>query len=106
GGRQCRDHGRARRERRLAGAPLPRPGPHRRAPGRIPRTSALKPRVSMIAFVFPGQGAQKVGMGRSLAEAFPICRDTFAEADAALGEALSELCFEVFFDGLAITENT
>jgi len=39
----------------------------------------------MIAFVFPGQGAQQVGMGRSLAEQFEICRDTFAEADAALG---------------------
>ena len=55
----------------------------------------LAPRTSrMIAFVFPGQGAQKVGMGRSLAEAFPVCRDTFAEADAALGEPLSALCFD------------
>ena len=60
----------------------------------------------MIAFVFPGQGAQKVGMGRSLAEAFPICRDTFAEADAALGEPLSELCFEGPDERLMLTENT
>jgi [acyl-carrier-protein] S-malonyltransferase len=60
----------------------------------------------MIAFVFPGQGAQKVGMGRSLAEAFPICRETFAEADAALGEALSELCFEGPDERLMLTENT
>jgi [acyl-carrier-protein] S-malonyltransferase len=60
----------------------------------------------MIAFVFPGQGAQKVGMGRSLAEAFPICRDTFAEADAALGEPLSTLCFEGPDDRLMLTENT
>ena len=48
----------------------------------------------MIAFVFPGQGAQKVGMGKALAEKFPVCRDTFAEADAALGESLSGLCFD------------
>jgi [acyl-carrier-protein] S-malonyltransferase len=60
----------------------------------------------MIAFVFPGQGAQKVGMGRTLADAFPICRDTFAEADAALGEPLSALCFEGPEDRLLLTENT
>jgi len=60
----------------------------------------------MIAFVFPGQGAQKVGMGRSLAAAFSVCRDTFAEADAALGEALSTLCFEGPDDRLMLTENT
>jgi [acyl-carrier-protein] S-malonyltransferase len=60
----------------------------------------------MIAFVFPGQGAQKVGMGRALADAFPICRDTFAEADAALGEPLSTLCFEGPADRLMLTENT
>lgn len=60
----------------------------------------------MIAFVFPGQGAQKVGMGRALAEAFPICRDTFEEADRALGEPLSALCFDGPEDRLLLTENT
>jgi [acyl-carrier-protein] S-malonyltransferase len=60
----------------------------------------------MIAFVFPGQGAQKVGMGKALADAFPICRDTFAEADAALGEPLSRLCFDGPDDRLMLTENT
>jgi [acyl-carrier-protein] S-malonyltransferase len=60
----------------------------------------------MIALVFPGQGAQKVGMGRSLADAFPICRETFAEADAALGEPLSTLCFEGPAERLMLTENT
>jgi [acyl-carrier-protein] S-malonyltransferase len=60
----------------------------------------------MIAFVFPGQGAQKVGMGKSLAENFPVCRDAFAEADAALGESLSTLCFEGPDEKLLLTENT
>ncbi len=60
----------------------------------------------MIAFVFPGQGAQQVGMGRSLAEQFEICRETFAEADAALGESLSTLCFEGPAERLQLTENT
>src|SRR5918993_4760309 len=60
----------------------------------------------MIAFVFPGQGAQKVGMGQSLAEQFPLCRETFAEADAALGESLSALCFGGPEDRLMLTEHT
>jgi len=60
----------------------------------------------MIAFVFPGQGAQKVGMGKALADQFPICRDTFDEADAALGESLSGLCFGGPEDRLVLTENT
>jgi [acyl-carrier-protein] S-malonyltransferase len=60
----------------------------------------------MIAFVFPGQGAQKVGMGQALAERFPICRETFDEADRALGESLSALCFSGPEDRLLLTENT
>jgi len=60
----------------------------------------------MIAFVFPGQGAQKVGMGKALADAFPICRQTFDEADAALGESLSGLCFDGPESQLLLTENT
>ncbi|MFN7914635.1 MAG: ACP S-malonyltransferase [Vicinamibacterales bacterium] len=60
----------------------------------------------MIAFIFPGQGSQKVGMGKALADAFPICRQTFEEADAALGEPLSRLCFEGPEDQLTLTENT
>jgi len=60
----------------------------------------------MIAFVFPGQGAQKVGMGKALADAYPICRQTFDEADAALDESLSTLCFDGPDDKLTLTENT
>jgi [acyl-carrier-protein] S-malonyltransferase len=59
----------------------------------------------MIAFVFPGQGAQKVGMGKSLAAQFPVCRQAFEEADAALGESLSALCFEGPEERLLLTEN-
>ena len=45
-------------------------------------------------------------MGKALAEAFPVCRETFDEADAAMGEALSQLCFEGPEDRLDLTENT
>lgn len=59
-----------------------------------------------IAFLFPGQGSQSVGMGRDLAERFPIAADTFAEADEACGFALSRLCFEGPDADLKLTENT
>ncbi len=60
----------------------------------------------MIAFVFPGQGAQQVGMGRALAERFSECRETFEQADAALGMSISRLCFEGPADQLMLTEYT
>ena len=50
--------------------------------------------MSTLAFLFPGQGSQAVGMGKNLAAHHPIARQTFEEADAALGMKLSQLCFE------------
>src|SRR5438105_8175698 len=59
-----------------------------------------------IAFLFPGQGSQTVGMGKDLFERFPVARQTFEEADQALGKKLSQLCFEGPEDQLRLTENT
>ncbi len=58
------------------------------------------------AFLFPGQGSQYAGMGKSLADRFGIAREAFQEADGALGSALSRLCFEGPADLLQLTENT
>jgi [acyl-carrier-protein] S-malonyltransferase len=58
------------------------------------------------AFLFPGQGSQYAGMGRSLAESYPVARQAFGEADAALGFSLSKLCFEGPDEALRLTENT
>lgn len=58
-----------------------------------------------IAFVFPGQGSQQVGMGRELAEAFPAAREAHEEVDTALGQALSRLMWEGPEDELTLTEN-
>lgn len=57
------------------------------------------------AFVFPGQGSQAVGMGKALAEAFPVARDVFGEVDEALKQNLSRLMFEGPEDQLTLTEN-
>jgi [acyl-carrier-protein] S-malonyltransferase len=59
-----------------------------------------------IAFLFPGQGSQAVGMGRDLNERFPVAAETFAEADQALGFPISKLCFEGPEEDLRLTENT
>jgi [acyl-carrier-protein] S-malonyltransferase len=57
------------------------------------------------AFVFPGQGSQAVGMGRALAEAFPVARETFEEVDDALGQKLGRLMAEGPESDLTLTEN-
>jgi acyl transferase domain-containing protein len=62
--------------------------------------------MATTAFLFPGQGSQFAGMGKSLAEQYPAARAVFAEADEALGFSLSRLCFEGPEEDLKKTENT
>lgn len=61
---------------------------------------------SATAFLFPGQGSQSVGMGKDLAAMYPVARETFDEADEALGYKISQLCFEGPEDRLKLTEIT
>jgi [acyl-carrier-protein] S-malonyltransferase len=61
---------------------------------------------SSIALLFPGQGSQAVGMGKDLAEKYPVARRTFEEADDALGYKISQLCFEGPEEQLRLTEMT
>lgn len=62
--------------------------------------------MSETAFIFPGQGSQYVGMGQELAENFKVARETFEEADDALGFSLSGLCFNGPEEELKLTSNT
>ena len=66
----------------------------------------MKLNMQNTAFVFPGQGSQKVGMGKELAEQFPVAKQTFEEADAILGFAISKLMWEGSEDELNETVNT
>jgi [acyl-carrier-protein] S-malonyltransferase len=59
-----------------------------------------------IAFLFPGQGSQAVGMGKDLSDKYPVAKQTFDEADEALGYKLSTVCFEGPEDQLRLTEIT
>jgi [acyl-carrier-protein] S-malonyltransferase len=61
--------------------------------------------MTRLAFIFPGQGSQSVGMGKELADAFPAARAVFDEVDAALGEKLSKLIWEGPLEELTLTAN-
>ncbi len=69
-------------------------------------TSSLLMDGQTVAFLFPGQGSQAAGMGKELAEKYPIARQTFDEADQTLGYKLSQLCFEGPEEQLRLTEIT
>ncbi len=62
--------------------------------------------MTQLAFIFPGQGSQKVGMGAELAKTYPVASKVFDEADAFLGRSISNLCFEGPETELKQTENT
>src|SRR5579859_6766469 len=59
-----------------------------------------------IAFLFPGQGSQAVGMGKELADKYPVARQVFDEANSALGYSLTQLCSEGPEEKLKLTEIT
>jgi len=62
--------------------------------------------MTKIAYIFPGQGSQAVGMGKDLFDNFAVSREVFEEADDALGFSLSEMCFAGTAEDLALTANT
>ena len=62
--------------------------------------------IMTLAYIFPGQGSQHPGMGKNLAENFPVAQRIFEEADEALNFAISELCFHGSAEDLQLTENT
>ena len=62
--------------------------------------------MSKIAFLFPGQGSQTVGMGRELCETYPVAREIFTAADTILGRSISELCFHGSAESLQDTRNS
>ncbi|MBK8811823.1 MAG: ACP S-malonyltransferase [Acidobacteria bacterium] len=68
--------------------------------------SSLKSPVPKVAFLFPGQGSQSVGMGKDLFDNFPAARSVFEEADDALGFSLSTMCFAGSDEDLTLTANT
>lgn len=68
--------------------------------------SAIRNPQSAIAYIFPGQGSQAVGMGKDLCSNFPTAKQVFEEADDALGFSLSEMCFAGTAEDLALTANT
>ena len=62
--------------------------------------------MNKLAFVFPGQGAQAVGMGKDLFDKYDVAKKLFAEADEALGYSIKDMCFEGPADDLKLTANT
>ena len=62
--------------------------------------------MNKLAFVFPGQGAQAVGMGKDLFDQYDVAKRLFAEADEALGYSIKDMCFEGPADDLKLTANT
>lgn len=62
--------------------------------------------MSKIAFVFPGQGSQTVGMCKAFYDEYPVVKQIFEEADDALGYSISKMCFEGPAEDLKLTANT